>query len=102
MVRIPGKHFLRNLVQGRTLLFQLVRRDFQQRFVGSAAGWLWGLIHPLVLLACYTFVFKSALKLTTDPVEYAGDYTIFLVTGLLPWLLFQDTVSRCSTCLLDH
>jgi lipopolysaccharide transport system permease protein len=41
---------MRNFVERRSLLFQLVRRDFQQRFVGSAIGWVWGLIHPLVLL----------------------------------------------------
>ena len=40
---IPGRNFAFNLVQRRTLLFQLVRRDFEQRFVGSAAGWLWAL-----------------------------------------------------------
>jgi len=28
----------------------MVRRDFEQRYVGSAAGWLWGVVHPLVLL----------------------------------------------------
>src|ERR1039457_537842 len=47
--RLPGALFLRNLVERRSLLFQLVRRDFEQRFVGSAVGWIWGVIHPLVL-----------------------------------------------------
>ena len=51
MPGIPGKHFVRNLVAGRTLLFQLVKRDFARRFVGSAGGWVWGLIHTLVMLA---------------------------------------------------
>lgn len=53
---LPGTLFLRNLVRQRSLVFQLVRRDFEQRFVGSAVGWIWGLIHPLVLLAAYTFI----------------------------------------------
>jgi len=44
---MPGRHFVSNLVERRSLLFELVRRDFHQRFVGSAAGWLWGVIHPL-------------------------------------------------------
>jgi len=56
--RIPGTLFLHNLVERRSLLFQLVRRDFEQRFVGSAMGWIWGLIHPLVLLISWTFVFQ--------------------------------------------
>ena len=47
--RFPGALFLQNLVERRTLLFQLVRRDFEQRFIGSAIGWIWALIHPLVL-----------------------------------------------------
>ena len=42
----------------RSLVYQLVRRDFEQRYVGSAVGWVWGLIHPLVLLGVYTFVFQ--------------------------------------------
>src|ERR1035441_3239308 len=42
----PWNLFLQNLVERRSLLFQLVRRDFEQRFVGSAVGWIWGLIQP--------------------------------------------------------
>src|SRR5258706_4020681 len=50
VTRIPGRFFLKNLVERRALVGQLVRRDFEQRYVGSAAGWLWGLVHPVVLL----------------------------------------------------
>src|SRR5271156_5430568 len=59
---IPGQHFARNLVKRRSLILQLVKRDFQQRYVGSAAGWLWGIIHPLVLLVSYVFVFDFVMK----------------------------------------
>jgi len=62
-MRLPGTLFLRNLVERRSLLEQLVRRDFKQRFVGSAVGWIWGLIHPLVLLVCWWFVFVKVLHL---------------------------------------
>jgi ABC-type polysaccharide/polyol phosphate export permease len=102
MKRIPGSHFLRNLVAHRSLLYQLVRRDFQQRYVGSAAGWLWGVIHPLVLLVSWTFVFQWCLKVRLPPSEITGNYTLFLFSGFLPWMLFQDTVMRSATSLLDH
>jgi len=102
MIRFPGSHFLRNLVQQRSLLFQLVRRDFQQRYVGSAAGWLWGVIHPLVLLVSWTFVFQWCLRVRLPAGEITGNYTLFLFSGFLPWLLFQDTVQRSATSLLDH
>jgi lipopolysaccharide transport system permease protein len=99
MANLPGRKFVRNLVDKRTLLFQLVRRDFQQRFVGSAAGWLWGVIHPLVLLLCWTFVFEVCLRQRPPGTEH---YTIFLFCGFLPWLLFQETVQRSASALLDH
>src|SRR5262245_14245190 len=102
MAQIPGKHFVRNLIAGRTLLFQLVRRDFKRRFIGSAAGWLWGLIHPVVLLASYAFVFQVCLKQETQPGEVTDNYTIFLVCGFLPWLLFQETVTRSASSLLEQ
>lgn len=101
-MRFPGHHFLRNLVERRALLFQLVRRDFQQRFVGSAAGWLWGVIQPLVLLLSWTFVFHVCLKTPMPPNSLTGNYTIFLFAGFLPWLLFQETVQRSAGALLDH
>lgn len=102
MPQFPGKHFVRNLVSGRTLLFQLVRRDFKQRFIGSAAGWLWGLIHPLVLLASWTFVFQICLKIPMRPGEITSNYSVFLFCGFLPWLLFQETVTRSASSLLDN
>jgi ABC-type polysaccharide/polyol phosphate export permease len=102
MPLVPGLNFLRTIVERRTLLFQLVRRDFEQRFVGSAAGWLWGLIHPLVLLASWTFVFQWCLKVALPRDAITQNYTMWLFTGYLPWLLFQETVTRSSTSLLDH
>lgn len=102
MRRLPGSHFARNLVERRNLLAQLVRRDFTQRFVGSAAGWLWGVIHPLVLLVSWTFVFQYCLRVELEPGAITRNYPLFLFAGFLPWLLFQDTVQRSAACLLEH
>ncbi len=94
--RIPGSFFLRNLIERRSLLLQLVRRDFHQRYVGSAAGWLWGVIDPLVLLGSYYFVFGVCLSNPTP------NYPVVLVSGMLPWLLFSDTVTRSSSSLVEQ
>ena len=99
---LPGKHFAHNLIERRNLLFQLVRRDFQQRFVGSAAGWLWNMIHPLVLLISWIFVFQVCMKSTLPKSEVTQNYALFLFCGFLPWLLFQDTVQRSASSILDH
>jgi len=100
--KIPGRHFARNLVERRTLIFQLVKRDFQQRYVGSVAGWLWGLIHPLVLLGIYTFVFGYCLPNSLGAGDVTRSYPLFLFSGMLPWLLFSETVQRSSSSLVEQ
>lgn len=77
-------------------MLQLVRRDFNQRYVGSAAGWVWGVIHPIVLLASYYFVFGLCLG---NPTK---NYPLFLITGMLPWLLFSETVTRSASSLVEQ
>jgi len=102
MARVPGTLFARNLVERRGLIFQLVRRDFEQRFVGSAAGWLWGVIQPLVQLLSWTFVFSICMKQQVPPGQGTQSYPIYLFAGMLPWMLFTDTVQRSSSSLLDY
>ena len=53
---------MRNLVERRALVAQLVRRDFHTRYVGSAGGWAWGVIHPLVQLMVWYFIFVVCLR----------------------------------------
>lgn len=93
--------FLKVLLERRSLILQLVKRDFRQRFVGSAAGWLWTIIHPVVLLLSWVFVFQYCLKMP-KPEGYGDTYTLYLFAGYLPWLLFQDTVQRSSMALLEQ
>ena len=100
--RIPGTLFVRNLVEKRSLVAQLVRRDFEQRFVGSAVGWVWGLIHPLVQLLSWVFLFQIVLKVPLRSGEVTQNYPLFLFAGMLPWFLFSDTVQRSASSILDQ
>jgi ABC-type polysaccharide/polyol phosphate export permease len=93
---------LQNLIERRTLLFQLVRRDFEQRFIGSAIGWIWGLIHPLVLLLSWTFVFEFCLGVKVPAGEGTTSYPLWLFAGMLPWLLFSEAVQRSASSLLEQ
>lgn len=98
----PGRHFLRNLVERPALVAQLVRRDFEQRYVGSAAGWLWGIVHPLVQLGVWWFVFELCLGMELPADSPTRNYALFVMVGYLPWMLFQETVVRSAASLVDH
>jgi len=102
VTRIPGRHFLRNLVERRALVAQLVRRDFHTRYVGSAGGWAWGVIHPIVQLLVWYFIFVVCLKVSVPAGSVTNSYLMFLFSGFLPWMLFQETVTRSASSLVDQ
>jgi ABC-type polysaccharide/polyol phosphate export permease len=102
MPRIPGRHFAKNLVTGRALVAQLVRRDFQQRYVGSVAGWLWGVVHPLVQLGIWYYIFVKCLDQKMPPGSITDSYLMFLFCGFLPWMLFQETVTRSAASMVEN
>ena len=83
------------------LLRELVRRDFQGRYAGSLLGFVWSFVQPLFLLGLYYFVFATVLKirLTGEATESFG---LFLFAGLLPWMAFQEGVSRGATAVTDN
>ena len=102
VARIPGRHFLRNLIERRALVAQLVSRDFRTRYVGSAAGWMWGVLYPIVQLLIWIMVFKYWFKVDLQPGEVTTNYPLFLFCGILPWWLFQETVTRSAGSLVEQ
>ena len=94
--------FLRNLGRRRGLILNLVARDFKLRYAGSLMGWLWGTIHPLVLLACYTFVFSIIFKVRPGAGAGNANYAVFLFSGMLPWLLFSESVLRSANSMVEY
>jgi lipopolysaccharide transport system permease protein len=58
-------------------------------------GYLWWLIEPVLKMLAYYFVFGMLLSRGTE------DYVAFLMTGLIPWLWFAQTVSRSSTSIVS-
>jgi ABC-type polysaccharide/polyol phosphate export permease len=93
--------FFRKLTANRNLLKNLIVRDLKNRYVGSIGGFLWSVIHPIVLLVSYTFIFK-VLSIPVGPEFGTDSFAIFLLCGLLPWILFSDTVVRNCSVISDN
>ncbi|HLX10196.1 MAG TPA: ABC transporter permease [Thermoanaerobaculia bacterium] len=85
------------------LLRELVKRDFQGRYAGSLLGFAWSFVQPLWLLALFTFVFSTVLKIrVVDAGNPGGHFAPFLFSGLLPWMALQEGVLRSSTAITDN
>src|SRR5262249_40442511 len=51
-----------SLWRHRDLVWQMTKREVVGRYRGSVLGLLWSFVHPLVMLAIYTFVFGVVLQ----------------------------------------
>ncbi|MGZ3725631.1 MAG: ABC transporter permease [Pseudobdellovibrio sp.] len=87
-----------DLWKHRKLIIELAKRELTDRFVGQLFGSIWIFIHPIfqisVLIFLYSFVFKSRLNL---PI--GGDYTAYILSGLIPWLCISDSLSRSTNAI---
>jgi lipopolysaccharide transport system permease protein len=91
--------FAVELWQARNLLRNLIVRDLNSRYKGSVLGIAWSLLNPLLLMAVYTVVFSTVMRvrLTTDV-----SYPVFFLAGFLPWTFFGMAVQLGATTLLQN
>ena len=95
-------NFIRKLVRHRGLIQSMVERDLKSRYVGSVMGIFWSVIHPLVLLVSYTFVFSVIIRHPLGPETGMASFAVYLFCGILPWMMFQETLTRSSNILVDN
>jgi ABC-type polysaccharide/polyol phosphate export permease len=82
------------------LLRELIRRDFNARFTGSALGLAWAVLQPLSLVVLYWFVFTFMIPGARGG---SGDrYIYFLISGLIPWLAINEGIIRSTTSIVEN
>lgn len=88
---------LQRIVSYRRILRLLVARDLKVRYAGSALGYVWTVLDPLLMSLVYYFVFTKIFHRTAG----AGfePYMIYLVSGQLAWAWFAGGISGVSRAL---
>lgn len=90
-------------IGNRHLLKTFIVKDIKGRFEGSVAGTFWALIHPLAQILVYLAVFSIVLRVEVKAHETGTDsYAVFFLSGMFPWLLVAETLSRAVGCLVDN
>jgi lipopolysaccharide transport system permease protein len=80
----------------RFLISMFLVRDLKLRYKQTFLGIVWVLMQPLLPLAIFTCIFGKIVKIDSQGVPYL----LFAFAGLIPWLLFSESVNRCSTSLV--
>jgi lipopolysaccharide transport system permease protein len=84
-----------------SLILELAKRDFIERYSGSALGFVWSFIYPLINILIYMVIFGSLMGARLSGNASIWGYGVYLVVGLVPWTAFANTVTRASTVFLD-
>ena len=72
--------------ENRALVSELVRTDFKLRYQGSALGYAWSLLRPLLLFLILYVVFVKLLKLGSG----IPHYPVYLLLGIVVWNFFYE------------
>lgn len=73
--------------KNKALLLELVRTDFKLRYQGSALGYAWSLLKPLLLFVILYVVFVYVLKMDKG----VPHFPVYLLLGIVLWNFFTET-----------
>jgi lipopolysaccharide transport system permease protein/teichoic acid transport system permease protein len=92
--------FLQGLYHKRFLVRQMVKRDFQLRYLGSYLGLFWAFAQPLIMLLVIWFAFTYGLRITDTPTGHP--FALWLICGLVPWQFLQESLSGGANALVSY
>lgn len=84
--------------RNRILLKELVVTDFKLRYQGSALGYLWSILKPLMMFAIMYVVFVHFLRFGADIPHFA----VALLLGQVLWGFFSESVGQGMRIMVDR
>lgn len=90
------------LIEGynkRSIILSLAKRNFRQQYFGSAIGFFWAFIEPLIFIGILYFVFSFGLRAGSDS---GMPFSVYLISGIIAWLYFANTLQGSSNSISQH
>src|SRR5678815_2710601 len=87
---------VREIYLRRELIWALAVKDLKLRYKRSVLGFLWALLNPALLMLVLSLVFSTILK------QAIPNYPIFLLSVLLPWTFFSQSLSYATESIVGN
>jgi ABC-type polysaccharide/polyol phosphate export permease len=91
----------KNLYDYRRYLMGSFWIDLRYRYAGTALGFFWIIVSPLIEVIIYTVIFSQIISLRTGGARGVS-YTLFLTSGLFPFLAFSQMIGRGSNAIKSN
>ncbi len=94
---------LRTLYGQRRLLAALAKRDLADDYVAHRLSLVWTIVQPVFMMAVYLFVFTAVYPTRVQaPAGFATDATVYLLSGIIPWVALSHVMSRSLTSVVAN
>jgi len=80
------------------LTLTLARTEFKLRYFGSALGYAWSLMRPLLFFGVIYVVFTKIFHFGNGVPHYG----VYLLTSIVLWTYFAEATSGCVQCLVQR
>jgi ABC-2 type transport system permease protein len=90
----PGSVFQRNL----NLVRELSITSFKLKYTGSALGYIWSLVKPLMLFGIMYLVFSLLLKVGKGDI----DFPVQLLIAIVAWTFFTEATSTAMNAVAGN
>lgn len=102
--RRGGGASLKELWEGKELLWNLTLRELRSKYKRSALGWAWSMVNPLSSIGIYAVVFGMLLIVSAPPGNPSGlrNFTMYLTCALLPWNFLATSISASTGSLVGN
>jgi ABC-type polysaccharide/polyol phosphate export permease len=87
---------LRDSYRYRELIWALAIKELKIRYKRSVLGFLWALLNPMLLMLVLTVVFSTIMNVSIP------HYAIFLLSVLLPWTFFSQSLSYAAESIVGN
>ncbi len=84
------------------LSLYFMKREIKFRIAGSIGGIFWSFAQPIMMAAIFIFLFSLVLKVKIGRIYSTSSFTLFMLTGFIPWAQFQEAIMRSSTAMIEN
>ncbi|MDX2308690.1 MAG: ABC transporter permease [Hyphomicrobium sp.] len=85
------------------LVKEMAGRQIAAKYKGSAFGWLWSVLTPLLMLGAYMFVFSTVFQRRWETVlEDKVSFALFLFAGICCHGFLAEILSRAPGLIIEN
>ncbi len=85
------------------LTWEMTKRELTDRYAGQAIGAVWTIGHPLIQTLVYVYIFTFVFAGRMTGFEHISfDYTTYMLAGLVPWLTFNEVLSKSTQSIVGN